>query len=124
MNMPNNNDCKNCSNIQWKNHYLMAQQRFDRVIARIAMGNIIAFTIAILCLIATICVILKFEKFIKEFEYVEETEIQIEQDWRGDNRVILDDGTEVISNGAEIYGENQEVLAKEKNKVNTININR
>ena len=117
-------DCKNCEQINWKNHYLMAQQRFDRVIARIAMGNIIAFTIAILCLIATICVILKFEKFIKEFEYVEETEIQIEQDWRGDNRVILDDGTEVISNGAEIYGENQEVLAKEKNKVNTININR
>ena len=115
-------DCKNCENIRWRDHYLMAQQRFDRVIERLAIGTIVAFTVTILCLIATICAIFKCISFINQFEYVEETEIAIEQDWHGDNRVILEDGTEVNSNGAEIHGKEEEVLEKESNKVNTINV--
>jgi ribosomal protein S8 len=117
-------DCKNCENINWKNHYLMAQERFDKVLTKLTIGTVVAFTIAIICLISTICVILKFERFIDEFEYVEETEIQIEQDWRGDNRVILDDDMEVVSNGAEVYGDKEEILAQENNKVNTIYVTR
>lgn len=115
-------DCKNCENIQWKNHYLMAQQRFDKVIGRLVVGTIIAFTIAVCCLVATICAIFKCINFINEFEYVEETEIQIEQDWHGDNRVILEDGTEVEPHGAEVHGNEEEVLEKENNKINTINV--
>lgn len=115
-------DCKNCENINWKNHYLMAQRRFDKVLIRLTIGTVSAFTIAIICLVATICVIFKFINFIDSFEYVEEQTIEIQQDWHGDNRVILDNGTEVVEYGTEIHRENKEVLAEESNKINTINI--
>jgi hypothetical protein len=102
----------------------MAQKRFDKVVGRLVVGTIIAFTIAVFCLIATICAIFKCVNFINEFEYVEETEIQIEQDWHGDNRVTLNDGTEVEPHGAEVHGNEEEVLEKENNKNNTINVYR
>ena len=113
-------DCRNCENINWKNHYLMAQERFDKVLTKLIAITVVAFTATIICVISTICVILKFERFISEFEYVEETEIQIEQDWHGDNRVILEDGTEVVPNGTEIHREEEKVLAEEGYKSNTI----
>ena len=76
-------DCKNCYNNNWKNQYLIAQERFDKVVTRLVIGTIIAFTIMVFCLIATICVVVKFEKFINDFEYVEETEVEISQDAEG-----------------------------------------
>lgn len=93
-------DCKSCNNTNWKNNYLMAQQRFDKVISRLVVGTIIAFVIAIGCLVATIVVIFKFQAFISEFEYVEETEVEISQDSCGENTAIIGDGNEVISYGA------------------------
>lgn len=93
-------DCKNCYNNNWKNQYLMAQERFDKVVTRLVIGTIIAFTISVFCLIATICVIVKFENFISDFEYVEETEVKIDQDAEGVNTAIIGNGSGVISYGA------------------------
>lgn len=92
-------DCKDCNN--WKNQYITAQQRFDKVVARLAIGTIVAVVIMLCCLIATICVIVRFEKFISNFEYVEETEVEITQDDEGVNTAIIGNGNEVLSYGAE-----------------------
>ena len=111
-------DCKNCTNNNWKNQYLMAQQRFDKVVSRLVIGTIVAFTITVICLIATICVILKFQAFVSSFEYVEETTYEIEQDRDGINTAIIGNENEVVWNGTINHQESQEVLAQ-KNKINS-----
>ena len=81
-------DCKNCSNIEWKNHYIMAERRFDKQLARLLIVSIIAFFVAVICLIATLIVFVRFQMFIQSFEYVEETTYTIEQD-EGTNTAII-----------------------------------
>lgn len=99
-------DCKNCENINWKNHYLMAQERFDKVLTKLIVITVVAFTATIICVISTICVILKFERFISEFEYVEETVYEVAQD-DGVNTAILGSGdVEVVVNGTDNKEEN------------------
>ena len=115
-------DCKSCENLKWKNLYFTAQDRFDRIIMKMTFAFIIVFVVMLGCLIATICMGYKTQEFIDGFEYVEETEIQIEQDCHGKNTVILGDGSEVVSNGTGIQPEEKEVLEEENNKVNTIHI--
>ena len=117
-------DCKKCSNKDWKNHYIMAQQRFDKQIVRLTLTTALSFVIMVICLIATLITIIKFQMFIEQFEYVEETEIQIEQDCRGQNTVILSDGTEVKANGTEVHRDEEKVLEKENTKINTITVGR
>lgn len=113
-------DCKTCENKKWKDNYVLAQQRFDKYMTKAAIGLVIAFTITIICLLVTICLLIKTQNFINEFEYVEETCYQIEQDCRGENTVILN-GMEVKENGTEVIGEDKEILEKEKNNTITIN---
>lgn len=84
----------------------MAQERFDKVMSRMIVGTIIAFTIAILCLVATICVIFKFEKFISEFEYVEETVYEVDQDDGVNTAILGSNDVEVVLNGTDNKGEN------------------
>ena len=121
----NNTDCKTCENQKWKAMYITAQERFDKVGQKLTVGFIIVFVVMLVCLMATIGMLYKTMEFINEFEYVEETEISIEQDCRGKNTVILADGTEVKSDGTEIHGNEEEILAKENNKTNnTITIGR
>jgi hypothetical protein len=113
-------DCKTCENKKWKDNYVLAQQRFDKYMTKAAIGLVIAFTIAIICLLVTTCLLLKTLKFINEFEYVEETCYQIEQDCHGENTVILNE-KEVETNGTEANREKKEILEKEKNNTITIN---
>ena len=115
-------DCKVCENQKWKDHYMMAQQRFDKVLVRLTVGFVLAFTVMMLCVFIVALMVIKTQKFISEFEYVEETEIQIEQDCNGRNIVMLPEEREVKSYGAEIYGEKEMLLEKEKDKNNTINV--
>lgn len=81
-------DCKNCSNVEWKNHYIMAEKRFDKQLAKLLVVSIIAFFVAVICLIASLVVIIRFQMFIQSFEYVEETTYTIEQD-EGTNTAII-----------------------------------
>lgn len=94
-------DCKNCSNKDWKNHYVIAQQRFDKQIARLIVITMIAFFIAVACLLATIIALFKFQMFISQFEYVEERTYTIEQDEEGTNTAIIGEGNEVVVNGTD-----------------------
>lgn len=93
----------------------MAQQRFDKVVSRLVIGTIIAFMIAVGCLIATICVIFKFQAFINQFEYVEETTYEIEQD-EGINQAVIGNNNDlgVVLDGTNNHREDQEVLAQEE----------
>lgn len=114
-------DCKQCENKNWKQMYITAQQRFDATVTKLTIGFVVLLTITFVCLIITAFLVIKTQKFIDSFEYVEETEIQIEQDCNGKNTVILPDKTEVkTDNGTDLHGEEKEVLEKEENKVNNI----
>lgn len=116
-------DCKACENQKWKEMYITAQQRFDQVTFRLTIGFVIMFIVLLLCLFSSILFGLKTQHFINDFEYVEETEIQIEQDCNGKNTVILPNGDEVRTDGSEIYREEKEILEKESNnKINTITV--
>lgn len=99
-------DCKNCSNKDWKNHYMMAQKRFDKQIAKLVIISTVSFAIAVMCLIATIIVICKFQMFISQFEYVEETTYTIEQDDAGTNTAVIGENNEVVVNGTDNYRKN------------------
>lgn len=121
-----NMNCKNCENRKWKEHYIMAQARFDKYMTTAMVGLVITFTIMVVCLFVTVCMVIKTQRFIDQFEYVEETEIEIQQDCRGTNTVVFDSNeAEVVANGTELYRKGQEVLAEEKdNKSNTITISK
>lgn len=88
-------DCKVCENQKWKDHYMMAQQRFDKVLIRLTIAFVLIFTVMVICIFVLVCTVIRTQKFIDGFEYVEETEIQIEQDCSGQNVVMLPDGKEV-----------------------------
>lgn len=96
-------DCKSCGSYKWKEMYIEAQQRFDKVVIRLTIGTIIAFTIVILCLLTTVCALIKTQQFINGFEYVEETEVEISQDSDGFNTAIIGSGNGVDINGTENY---------------------
>jgi phosphotransferase system glucose/maltose/N-acetylglucosamine-specific IIC component len=66
----------------------MAEKRFDKQLARLLVVSIIAFFVAVICLIASLVVIIRFQMFIQSFEYVEETTYTIEQD-EGTNTAII-----------------------------------
>jgi hypothetical protein len=93
----------------------MAQQRFDKVVSRLVIGTIIAFMIAVGCLIATICVIFKFQAFINQFEYVEETTYEIQQD-EGINQAVIGNNNDlgVVLDVTNNHREDQEVLAQKE----------
>ena len=115
-------DCKVCENQKWKDHYMMAQQRFDKVLIKLTIAFVLIFTVMVICIFVLVCTVIRTQKFIDGFEYVEETEIQIEQDCSGQNVVMLPDGKEVKTNGTEIHREEEALLEKENNKSNTINV--
>ena len=79
---------------------MTAERRFNKIVALLSIGTIIAFTVAVACLVATIIVIVRFQAFISQFEYYEETTYTIEQD-EGINTAVIGDGNGVIVNGAE-----------------------
>lgn len=114
-------DCKSCENQKWKSMYITAQQRFDTTVTKLTIGFVILLTITFICLITTTFLVIKTQDFINEFEYVEETEIQIEQDCNGHNVVMLPDGNEVRTDGTGVQRKEEEILAKE-NKVNSITV--
>lgn len=88
-------DCKVCENQKWKEHYMMAQQRFDKVLVRLTVGFVLAFTVMMLCVFITTLMVIKTQKFISEFEYVEETEIEVEQNSEGENFALITNESEV-----------------------------
>lgn len=95
-------DCRVCHEEKfWKNHFMIAQQRFDKAVAAATIGIIIAFTVTVLCLVATICVIIRFQAFIDSIEIVEETEYEITQDEGINTAIIESENNEVIINGTE-----------------------
>jgi hypothetical protein len=122
-------DCKNCENKNWKQMYITAQQRFDATITKLTVGFVILLTITFICLVTTTFLVIKTQRFIDGFEYVEETETEyhIEQDNRGHNTVVLQDGSEVNINGSGSNNreEEEKILEKEEgNKVNSIIVNK
>lgn len=87
--------CRECESLYWKQAYFTAEQRFDK-----AQARFIAITIT-LCVIMAVCVFItalcsiRTQHFIADFEYVEETEVEIQQDSEGGNLAVIGDRNEV-----------------------------
>lgn len=104
-------ECRNC-NSEWRKCYEEAVLRFDKALNKAIIVTLISIIIAFICIIATISIGIRTQRFIASFEYVEETEIEIEQN-EGINTAILGDKNEVNINGTENKDQEKEVLATE-----------
>lgn len=92
-------ECRNC-NSEWRKCYEEAVLRFDKALNKAIIVTLISIIIAFICIIATISIGIRTQRFIASFEYVEETEIEIEQN-EGINTAVLGDKNEVKVNGSE-----------------------
>ena len=91
--------CTECS-AEWRERYIMAEQRFDAALQKAIFVEMISAIIALLCIFATILFGVKTMRFINSFEYVEETTYEIEQD-SGINTAVFGEDNEVTVYGAE-----------------------
>lgn len=92
-------ECNKC-NTEWQNRYIIAAKRFDAALNKAIIVSLISAIIALICIIITIFYGVKTQTFISTFEYVEETEVEIEQN-EGINTAVLGDKNEVKVNGSE-----------------------
>lgn len=104
-------ECKSCNQI-WQQRYNEAVRRFDKSLNKAITVMLIAIVISFVCIIATISIAIRTQKFISQFEYVEETNVEIEQN-EGINAAIVGDESEVTIYGAEDQNNDQEILAQE-----------
>lgn len=104
-------ECKSCNQI-WQQRYNEAVRRFDKSLNKAIAVMLIAIVISFVCIIATISIAIRTQKFIAQFEYVEETNVEIEQN-EGINAAIVGDESEVTIYGAEDQNNDQEILAQE-----------
>lgn len=85
--------CLNCK--EWHTIYLLAKAEFDRKLGYAIAVMIVCIVLAFIALIITALCVAKTQKFINQFQYVEETEYQIQQG-DGINTAIIDsEGSEV-----------------------------
>lgn len=92
-------ECNKC-NTEWQNRYIIAAKRFDAALNKAIIVSLISAIIALICIIITIFYGIRTQNFISTFEYVEETEVEIEQN-EGINTAVLGDKNEVKVNGSE-----------------------
>lgn len=104
-------ECKSCNQI-WQQRYNEAVRRFDKSLNKAITVMLIAIVISFVCIIATISIAIRTQKFISQFEYVEETNVEIEQN-EGINAAIVGDESEVTIYGAENQDHEKEILAQE-----------
>ena len=88
-------NCRECESQYWKAMYIAASQRFDKVLARLIVVFILLSVIAAVCCFITALACIRTHRFIAEYECVEETEIEIQQDSEGENFALVSNGSEV-----------------------------
>jgi hypothetical protein len=94
-----NKQCYNCHyEAEWREHYLLAVQRFDKSLNKALAATMIAVIVSLVCIIITAFLGLYVIKFINGFEYVEETTYSIEQDDQGINTAVIGGDNEVNVN--------------------------
>lgn len=104
-------ECNKC-NTEWQNRYIIAAKRFDAALNKAIIVSLISAIVALICIIITIFYGIRTQNFISTFEYVEETEIEIEQN-EGINTAVLGDKNEVKVNGSEDQDQKEKILATE-----------
>ena len=98
-----NKQCYNCHyEAEWREHYLLAVQRFDKSLNKAIAATMIAVVVSLICIIITAFLGLYVINFINSFEYVEETTTySIEQDGEGLNTAVIGESNEVNVYGTE-----------------------
>ncbi|MCR5601336.1 MAG: hypothetical protein K6G33_11435 [Ruminococcus sp.] len=83
--------CLNCK--EWHTIYLLAKAEFDRKLGYAIAVMIVCIVLAFIALIITALCVAKTQKFINQFEYVEETVVS--QDGNGTNVAVIGDNNDV-----------------------------
>ncbi len=86
------NRCAECSK-EWQQRYVMAAKRFDKALNKAMVITIIAVCMAVVCFTLLILCLVKTQRFIDQFEYVEE--VNVKQDESGTNIAVIGNGNEV-----------------------------
>ena len=105
-------DCTKCSNI-WKERYYTAEKNYITTVNKLIFISLFSAIIAFICVILTVFFGIKTQNFISQFEYVEETEIEIKQD-EGNNAAVIGNGSEVNIYGTGNNSEKEEILEKKE----------
>ena len=84
--------CTECSR-EWQQRYAIAAKRFDKALYKAMTVTVIAVCMAIICVILLIFCLIRTQKFVDQFEYVEE--VHIAQDDNGTNIAVVGDRNEV-----------------------------
>lgn len=84
--------CTECSR-EWQQRYAIAARRFDKALNKAMTVTVIAVCMAIICVILLIFCLIRTQKFVDQFEYVEE--VHIAQDDNGTNIAVVGDRNEV-----------------------------
>lgn len=72
---------------------MIAAKRFDKALNKAMVITIIAVCMAVVCFVLLILCLVRTQKFINQFEYVEE--VNINQDEKGTNIAVIGDRNEV-----------------------------
>lgn len=86
------NRCAECSK-EWQQRYVMAAKRFDKALNKAMVITIIAVCMAVVCFTLLILCLVKTQRFIDQFEYVEE--VNVKQDESGTNIAVIGNGNEM-----------------------------
>lgn len=70
--------------------YNMASKRFDKALQKAINLTMLAIMVSLFCLVLTAAMLMYVIKFVKDFEYVEETVYSVEQDGNGINAAVID----------------------------------
>ena len=89
------NRCKECESQYWKLLYVTSVQRFDKVQARMILIFILLSVLTAVCCFITALACIRTHRFIAEYECVEETQVEIEQDSEGENLAVIGNESEV-----------------------------
>lgn len=79
--------CLNCK--EWHTIYLLAKSEFDKKLGYAMAITIVCIILMFIATIITALCVTQTQRFINQFQYVEETEYQIHQD-EGINTAIID----------------------------------
>lgn len=88
--MPEN--CYNCSK-DWQKRYELAVNRFDKQLNKAVAVSIVSLCVTMVAIIFMVFCIVHTQRFIAQFEYVEETIVS--QDGEGTNVAVVGDNNEI-----------------------------
>lgn len=105
-------NCSSCSR-DWQKRYELAVKSFNKQLKKAVAVSIVAVCGLVFCVVIMAWCVAQMQQFIAQFEYVEETCYEIQQD-DGTNTAVIGEGNEV-----KVYGESNNSCRADDQKNNS-----